>query len=68
MQTGFETTLTKKSVTVNLARLIRVRRILKVRSDSEALRSLVDKELILQGALKAHRRLRRGRITPVLWR
>lgn len=61
--------LVKKSVTLNKSKLNRVKKLLKTRNDSETIRALVDKELGLQQAVRANRRLTKlGKITPIIWR
>lgn len=62
-------TLVKKSVTVNLDKLRKVKKILQAGNDSETIRMLIDKELALRLALRANQKLRdEGGINPILWR
>lgn len=59
----------KKSVTLNQAELDRVKRILRVTTDSEAIRQLIRDRLAIEGAVRAHERIMRGRrIELVRWR
>lgn len=68
MYPGNVAELVKKSVTLNLPKLRRLRKILQTRNDSETIRVLMDKELALRSALKANQALRRfGEIHPVTW-
>ena len=63
-----ENGLVKKSVTLNLMKLRKLRKILKTRNDSETIRVLIDKELALRSALKANQTLRQLEpIEPVTW-
>lgn len=60
--------LAKKSVTINLFKLKKLRKLLKTSNDSETLRVLMDKELALQMAMKANQTLRHsGEIHPITW-
>lgn len=62
-------TLAKRSVTLDLAKLRRVRRMIKARNDSETIRWLVEKELALQLAVKANQDFRNaGGLRAVIWR
>lgn len=62
-------TLIKKSVTINLDKLRKVKKLLQAGNDSETIRMLVDKELALRAALHANQKLRdEGGINPILWR
>lgn len=62
--------LIKKSVTINMDKLRKVRRLLHTGNDSETIRVLIDRELTLRQALRANQKLRRsgGGIQPILWR
>jgi hypothetical protein len=53
----------KKSVTLNQDDLDRVKVLLSVSSDSEAIRILIRERLAIEGALRAHRRI--GRAAPI---
>jgi hypothetical protein len=53
----------KKSVTPNQEDLDRVKAVLSVDSDSEAIRILIRERLAVEGALRAHRRI--GRAAPI---
>ncbi|MBI2894869.1 MAG: hypothetical protein HYY06_15040 [Deltaproteobacteria bacterium] len=59
----------KKSVTLNQDELDRVKVILDAKTDSEAIRTLIRERLAVEGALRAHRRIGRGKgIDLVEWR
>lgn len=60
--------LVKKSVTLNLPKLRKLRKMLKAKNDSETIRILIDQELNLRFAMQANQLLRgRGQIQPVTW-
>lgn len=60
--------LAKKSVTLNLFKLRKLKKMLKTRNDSETIRVLMDKELALRLALKANQTLRKSKeIQPITW-
>lgn len=60
--------LVKKSVTLDEVKLEKVKKLLKARNDSQALRVLIDKELAYRSSVKANQELRDlGPLTPVRW-
>ena len=62
-------TMVKRTVTLNQDELDRVKVILSVATDSEAIRILIRERLTVERALRAHRRIRRGApIDLVEWR
>lgn len=64
-----EVSVVKKSVTLNQEELDRVKALLGVETDSEAIRKLIRERLDVEGALVAHRRIGRRRpIDLVEWR
>lgn len=69
MDSAMDSGFVKKSVTLNLVKLRKLRKILKTHNDSETIRVLIDKELTLRSAMMANRELRKfGTIHPVTWR
>lgn len=61
--------MVKKSVTLNQEELDRVKSVLSVATDSEAIRILIRERLAVERALRAHRRVGRGKPIRLLeWR
>ena len=68
MKSSLAGNLVKKSVTLDEVKLEKVKRLLKARNDSQALRVLIENELAYRSAVKANQELRHlGPLTPVRW-
>lgn len=68
MRPSHSENLVKKSVTLDEVKLEKVKRLLKAKNDSQALRVLIDKELAYRSSVKANRELRAmGPLSPVRW-